>query len=167
MTETIDATLLYMAWLLQREHDAGKSYREISVEWKISHPALAIFRRHLRGGGRAFETRVANLVAKGDVGELRRRAAEWHVKNPGWRPAGYRPAGAIPLNRDFAWWSEEARKFAKTRPQIAWAISAAEEKPQGDEPREDRRGAYVARAVEAILDLPPAITAALEKRFKR
>jgi hypothetical protein len=163
--ETLDVVVLYMARLVQEEMDQGKKLRELGKEWGLNHATLATLRRNLRGGGQHVETKIAEAIAGGSVDELRRRAKEWHAKHPGWRPKGYEPPDAPPKNSAFAWWNEEAARFAAQKPKLAWAVAAAAEKPQGDEPRADRRRAYVERAVDSLLDLPEKTVAALERRY--
>jgi len=163
--ETLEALILYMAHLIEEQQVAGKTLRDLGAEWGVSHAALAILRRHLRGGGRHIETRIAEAVAGGDITELRKRAKAWHSRNPGWRPRGYKPPNAQPKNRDFPWWEEEAAKVSSAKSKLAWAVAAAAEKPQSDEPRAERRRAYVERAAENILDLPEKTVATLERRY--
>lgn len=163
--ETLDATVLYMAHLVEEQQVSGDTLRTLSVKWKVNHAQLSNLQCHLRGVGRQVENKIAEAVSGGSVDELRRRAAEWHAKHPGWRPRAYRPVTITLKNGDFPWWDSEAAKVVGAKPKLAWAVAAAADRPQGDEPRTGRRGAYVERAAESLFDLPEKAVAALEKRY--
>jgi hypothetical protein len=163
--KTVDAVVLYMAHLIEEEMANGKKLRPLGKEWNLHHSTLATLRFNLRGGGKHVETKIAEAVTGGSVDELRRLAKVWHAKHPGWRPKDYASPDAPPKNSAFAWWDEEAARFAASKPKLAWAVAAAAEKPQSDEPRADRRRAYVERAVDSLLDLPEKTVAALERRY--
>lgn len=165
--ETLDATVLYMARLIEEEMNRGKKLRELAKEWDLHHSTLATLRLNLRGGGKLVETKVAAAVADGSVDELRRRAREWTARHPGWRPSGYEAPGTPPKNSSWSWWADEAAKLLSAKPKLGWALAAAAALPQGYEPRADRRRAYVERAVESILDLPEKTLTTLEKRFSK
>jgi hypothetical protein len=167
MRSTLEPITLYEAFLVQEEYDGGLSIRRIAKKWDVNHAQISNLVCHLKGVGHQVERKIAEIKTGGSIDELRRRAKEWHAKHPGWRPRAYKPDHTVPRNADFAWWATEAVHVAAAKPAIAWAIAAAAEKPQGDEPRAERRRAYVERAAESILDLPEKTIATLRRRHSR
>ena len=160
--------VLYQAWLIERDRGAGETLRQIATRWGVSHVAVLNLINALEGGGWSMAMRAAAQETAGDFNELQRRAGEWHSKNPLWLPRGYRASGARAA--DFIWWDSEIAVVGQAKgdgvPPPAWVLAAAGAEPAGSEPRPDRRGAYVRRMVEHVLDLPDNAQAELERRHK-
>ncbi len=154
---------LYFAYLIEREQSRGVTLRMLGKRWGVSHAALSVLRKHLRGGARDVEEGIARAETGGSLDELRRRATKWRAKNPNWWPAGYEAPAR--RNADMPWWADQAATYAAHHRENAWAVAAAGDEPAGREPREDRRGVYVARAVDALLDLSSQEQAGLRRRY--
>ena len=155
--------VFYFAYLVERETDRGVTLRDLAERWGVTHVSLVNIRKHLRGGAKSVEEGIAKAETAGSIDELRRRASKWRLKHPDWWPRGYMAPSK--RNSDFSWWTTElSRQIPNYSREQAWALSVAGEEMAGREPREERRAAYVTRAIEALLDLPSADQAALRRR---
>lgn len=162
--ESPNELTLYLAFLIEQHQARGATLRDIGQRWGVTHAAVAILRKHLRGGAMQMAIRVANVEAGGSFDELRRRAETWREQHPRWLPKGFQGL-ASKRNCELGWWKEQIVAYVKSYAATElWILSAAGEEPAWTEPRAECRARYVARVAEHILDLPAGTTAELQRR---